>query len=192
MTEPSILIDALENYDKAVGLKCIENPQYSDLDKFVNVELPNLIQERVLGPFITQPELSKVMQWKMIRGKRRAKLQEYIDALSDVDVRTASRSAFKYVAAGNVEGAFKALSKPLKGVGPATASIVLSAYDKTIPFMSDEALALLGHAPKYTISEGIELTTILRDIAEREVGTWSAQSVEHAIWASKLLPRARS
>ena len=166
------------------------------LDGFMRKELPRAIIGRAPDFFITQPELSQVMRWKLLRGKFRPKLQAYVDSLSSVTVVSASRAAFKFASTGKIKEALDAMSKPLVGVGPATASAVLAAFDPSIPFMSDEALALLGGTPMYSLAEGVELASALWTIAGRlqdlEPPTssrkWTAQAVQEAVWAAKRNP----
>lgn len=153
-------------------------------------------ETRVSDVQITQAELSEVMRWKLLRGKARPKLQAYVDELPDATVRAASSAAFALATKGQVKGALDALSKPLKGVGPATASAILAAYDQRIPFMSDEALALLGGKPKYTLAESADLTQLLGRLARvlqraEPAGSarrWTAQCVQQAVWAAAHLP----
>lgn len=54
----------------------------------------------------------------------------------------------------------------LQGVGPATASAMLTVYSSSLPFMSDEALAAaLPGRPEYTVKKYIQLVEALRDKA---------------------------
>lgn len=168
-----------------------------DLDEFMNAQLPLAIRGRAPEPFITQAELSRVMRWKLMRGKYRPGLQAYVDSLTDAAVRAASKAAFQHATAARVAEALDALSKPLKGVGPATASAVLAAFDPSIPFMSDEALALLGRAKvAYSTAEGVALALLLGKIASAlqkaeprsSARRWTAQQVQQAVWAAAQIP----
>lgn len=51
----------------------------------------------------------------------------------------------------------------MQGIGPASASAILSAADPSWPFMSDEAMeAVLGGKPAYTVKRYIEYATAIR------------------------------
>ncbi len=70
---------------------------------------------RAPKPFITQPELSRLMTWKLAHGKFRPNLQKFVDAASDDAVRAASEAAFRLSASGHVDRALSSLME-LKGV----------------------------------------------------------------------------
>ena len=56
----------------------------------------------------------------------------------------------------------------VQGVGPATASALLAAYDRAFPFMSDEALtAATGDAKDYSLKRYLDFATALREKAEQ-------------------------
>ena len=55
----------------------------------------------------------------------------------------------------------------LQGVGPATASAMLTVFTPSLPFMSDEALAAaLPGRPEYTVKQYIQLVEALRNKAD--------------------------
>ncbi len=55
----------------------------------------------------------------------------------------------------------------VQGIGPATASAMLTAVSASLPFMSDEALAAaLPARPDYTVKKYLHLVTALRTKAE--------------------------
>lgn len=117
-------------------IESLNKPNLVSLDDFYTNELPILIKQRNPNPHITTPELSKLMQWKLTRGKWRPRLLDFVSSLDDDVVKSASQKAFQ--AFPDVSKAVSELTV-LKGVGPATASAILAAYAPDIaPFMSDE------------------------------------------------------
>jgi hypothetical protein len=129
----------------------------SPLDAWIHTDFPAAVSART-PPHVVASELSRVMQWKLLKGKFRPGLQRYVDELSDKAVAEASGAALKKLASGDLKGALTSLSVPLKGVGPATASAVLSALaPHTSAFMSDEALLSVCGSRDYTVQEAIAL-----------------------------------
>ncbi|XP_020591196.1 uncharacterized protein LOC110032029 isoform X1 [Phalaenopsis equestris] len=183
---------ALSSYD--ISLESLYKPDLIPLDAFYRKELPLLIQQREPHPFVTQPELRRLLQWKLSRGKWRPRLLEFVSSLSETLVESASKRAF-----ASLPDLTKAVSELtiLKGVGPATASAVLAAYAPEVaPFMSDEAMvATLGNAKEYTLKKYISFAEILQKKAKElstEKEAFTPSDVERALWssaiASKLCP----
>ncbi|XP_057469841.1 uncharacterized protein LOC130758873 isoform X2 [Actinidia eriantha] len=132
--------EALSSYK--AHMESLNKPNLVSLDDFYTDELPLLIRQRNPNPHITTPELSKLMQWKLTRGKWRPRLLDFVSSLDEALVKSASQKAFK-----SLPDVSKAVSEltVLKGVGPATASAVLAAYAPDVaPFMSDEELSAEG------------------------------------------------
>ncbi|XP_029954213.1 uncharacterized protein LOC115393370 [Salarias fasciatus] len=106
------------------------------LDKWYQQELPELILSRP-DKHVTLPEMVKLMEWKLTRGKFRPRLQQLVASNSEDTVQKCSRKAFSCLP--DVQAAVAELST-LRGIGPATASAVLAAgAPELAAFMSDEA-----------------------------------------------------
>ncbi|OQS02042.1 hypothetical protein THRCLA_21522 [Thraustotheca clavata] len=151
------------------------------LEKWYQRELPGLLQEQ---GYITQAQLSKLMQWKLSKGKWRPRLQAFVDELKDSSVKEASKNGFDALKEGKIREAVAAISE-LKGVGPATASAVLAAYDSSIPFMGDEALNALSKdigARQYTLPHCIRFIDAMTARAEALGSNWNAQAVQVTLW----------
>jgi hypothetical protein len=96
---------------------------------------------------------------------------------------------------------WECVSKALKnistlyGIGPATASAVLSVKYESVPFMSDESvmfsLKIAKKQIKYSMGEYKLVYAALNSIADtlngydnEDVFKWSARKVDRAIWSS--------
>ncbi|OQR98253.1 hypothetical protein ACHHYP_08915 [Achlya hypogyna] len=168
----------LGTYDNVVG--SLEEPLH-ELELWYHKELPALLKAQ---GHITQPQLARLMQWKLSKGKWRPRLQAFVDALSDDEVQSTSSKAFVAIADGQLKEAIAAISE-LKGVGPATASAVLAAFDSSVPFMGDEALNALAKtigARQYTLPHFLRFATALRERASVLGASWTAQAVQRTLW----------
>ncbi|KAM7266432.1 hypothetical protein ACFE04_004329 [Oxalis oulophora] len=177
--------DALDSYDTRIA--SLNKNDLVSLDDFYRNELPCLIRQRNPNPYITTTDLSKLMQWKLTRGKFRPRLLDFVKSLDDSLVKSASEKAFQSLP-DNLSKAVSELTV-LKGVGPATASAVLAAYAPEIaPFMSDEAMqAALGHSKDYTLKQYLILADKLQTKAKElnsKGGAFSPSDVERALWSS--------
>ena len=151
--------------------------------------------------------------WKLKRGKFRPLMA--VASNSDAVVRGASAEAFTAAAARQTGGtgaaairraALTALSEPLKGVGPATASAILARFDPDLfPFMADEAMeAVPGHgAREYSLSRYEKFAAALckrakqlqeqgssslsSSSAESSPPQWTAGAVSTALWSVAIL-----
>ena len=150
----------LSQYSNAIEILSDKKkkPDLIELDQFWRETYPAEVSHRGLSSpnFITLDEISKIMTWKITRGKFRP-LQKLVDSNKADDVVSTSQAAFLLMSdqvvdiGSKTQGASKTncakcknvietLMK-LKAIGPATASAILAPlYPQYFPFMSDEAL----------------------------------------------------
>lgn len=96
-------------------------------------------------PELTREELIVVRDWKMSRNEWRPNWKLIEDARnSDATVRSATREAFALARSGEWAKALKHADMQLFGVGPATASIMLSMLDPQHPVFGEEAITASG------------------------------------------------
>lgn len=178
--------EALSAYESRI--ESLNKPNLVSLDQFYRKELPPLLVNRNPNPYITTPELSKLMQWKLTRGKWRPRLLDFVSSLDEDIVKSASQKAFQ-----SLPDISKAISEltVLKGVGPATASAILAAYAPDVaPFMSDEAMvAALGNSKDYTLKQYLLFTEKLQAKAKElsaKGGSFTPSDTERALWSSAV------
>ncbi|XP_006651771.1 uncharacterized protein LOC102722948 [Oryza brachyantha] len=181
---------ALAAYDRR--LAALGKPDLVEVDSFYRHDLPPLLRRRDPDPFLAKPELVRLLQWKLSRGKWRPRLMDFVKGLEDAVVESASRKAF--AALPDLRKAITELTA-LKGIGPATASAILAAYaPDAAPFMSDEAMvATLGNAKEYTLKQYLafaeKLQTKSKELSSRgEIFTPS--DVERALWCSAIASKS--
>ncbi|XP_041363750.1 uncharacterized protein LOC121379279 [Gigantopelta aegis] len=171
---------------KSAKLRGSNTKELLSLDTWFQRELPSSIAERT-DKHITHTELTKLMKWKLMRGKFRPRLQQLVETNSTDDVIEASKEAFQSLP--DLSSAVKRLTV-LKAVGPATASAVLAAGAPAhAPFMADEAmLALPGFQPlQYTLPAYIrfaeQVSIISKRLAEQDPQfRWTPHKVELTLW----------
>ncbi|KAF9034462.1 hypothetical protein BDZ89DRAFT_1158013 [Hymenopellis radicata] len=157
---------------------------------------------------ITLLELQKIMDYKLTFGQNRPALRALIKKNSATQVKEVTERALRESLA---EGTWDSLKLALdilcelKGVGPATASLILSLiYPRDIPFFSDEAtvdvLALVGgrkaikytHATYRTLYDALEdMTSTINQNAPSEDSLGRGE-LERAIWHSVRLKDSTS
>ncbi|KAL8839756.1 MAG: hypothetical protein Q9170_001627 [Blastenia crenularia] len=145
-----------------------DHPQHvrEDLQTLSNLryeKIPQAIAERIRGACLEKKELQSLMEWKLYvpnpflgkpsasvslfetrakSGTYRASLKKLIASNDPTDVEDITALAFGTFAEETALpdlGRAPAILRQLKGVGAATASLVLACYDSAnVPFFSDE------------------------------------------------------
>ena len=127
-------------------------------------------------------QLKTVRDWKMVRNRVRQNWL-LVDQNEDNNVKKVTASAFKLADEGDWHSAMMEIDKGLRGVGPATASMILSLrYPKIAPY-GEEAFRVAGiSSSKYTLSEYEIFFNLMNGKAD-EMGC-TARDLERAIYAA--------
>jgi hypothetical protein len=184
-SSPEVWEKAFKKYDSvinAISNSSLKKGALASLDKWKNDKLAvDLVSRNPM--YLKKEELSKLMQWKLVRGKVRPRLQAYIDAISDDEVEEFTRKAYSKLKSGDLSSAIDICSS-IRGIGPAFSTAILSVPDQSIPYMSDEALNVVLGSRKYVKSEALELASTLRQIARSVGSEWTASKCEKAIFSA--------
>lgn len=132
-------------------LAALNDPKLQELDAWFWGSLGDAIRARDPNR-LTAPELVRVVEWKLARGKFRPNLVKFARAHTEATAGKATSEALKRFGSSsngddrneNKNGLAACLAPlcALKGIGPATASAVLAAATPLIPMMSDELIAV--------------------------------------------------
>ena len=169
-------------YDEAILEK--GGDKLVKLDKFCEQLSKKIVRSD--GPSITKEELLKVVDWKFTKGKPRYALLNRLK--SNQNVEKCSKKAFAESKQGNIREAIDALCE-LNGVGPATASAVLSLHRGDImAFMDDEVIEALYDGKRgYTFKIYDEMNSRCAQLAEELGDGWSTRRVGRALWTAARL-----
>jgi hypothetical protein len=186
-------IDNLRDYPRAIMiLDQLKQGRLQALDHFWRHEYPQILRSRSPS-YLELADLSRIMQWKLCRGKARP-LQALVDSNSSSLVVEVSKQAFELIQqdGDNWKAAFDQLVK-LKGVGEATASAILAPIaPESCPFMADEVIDATCPKRDYTR----KTYNILRDAAIAKANSlnaiqsehhWTAEDVGKALWTRAIL-----
>lgn len=137
-------IDAISPKDFDDILSRYETTVREDLKELETLRLktiPDALAKRRSGdtePYLEKAELEQLVEWKLKHGTYRPKLAQLVASNSAEDIKKTIQTAFQLYANGEPEKLLPTLAA-LKGVGPATASLVGASYDPAnLPFFSDE------------------------------------------------------
>jgi hypothetical protein len=172
---------ALERYDDVVDGQGVA--RLPELDRWFRRELPGIIAARA-APHVVLPELVRLTEWKMARGVWRA--PNLVLVRSNPAPQVVSTSTAALAAAPHPTAPIAALAK-LKGVGPATASAVATAFLPGVYPFFDELVAAqvpgLG-AVAWTLAYYARYADALRARAAQLGGGWTPAMVERALWSN--------
>ncbi|KAJ5145507.1 uncharacterized protein N7515_000071 [Penicillium bovifimosum] len=125
-----------------------ETNKYIELDKWRYETLPDILAKRAeeKGPYLLKEELVNLMDWKLKHGVSRPMLMGMIKSNTDSTIEKSTATAFATLPVTEEfpKSSLDALTTPLRGVGPATASLVLSVASiprgdgQEVPFYSDD------------------------------------------------------
>ncbi|XP_013773319.1 uncharacterized protein LOC106458357 [Limulus polyphemus] len=187
---------ALSLYKEVLKLKAAKRTTKKGPEELINLDTwyQEQLQKIILSrkdPHIILEELIQITKWKLIRGKFRPRLMDLVKINTETAVKKTSKKAFRKLP--KISDAITALTT-LKGVGPATASAILSAgYPEQVAFMADESmLSTPGvEATDYTLAEYLNYHEQIKNCSERlnkknPEGKWTPHKVELTLWTHYL------
>ncbi|KAG8159541.1 hypothetical protein KVR01_010178 [Diaporthe batatas] len=171
--------DALAEYDQLIeavsaakgakpGQKTLK-----ELDQYRYVEAPALFAPTTSRRPMQLGDVQALVEWKLKHGKFRPTLMKLVSSNDQAFVRDSAETALDiYSKNPDASAAIDALTK-LKGIGPATASLLLAVHDpQNVIFFADEAFYwLCSHGKrdhiKYSAKEYRQLLENSQKLARR-------------------------
>lgn len=179
-----------ERYDEAllaVSEKKKLKRELIEADSWLRDVFPGLVSSRE-NSHMLKSELERVMQWKLWRGADRPTLMSLVRQNSEAQVKDVSTASFDLADKGNWKDAINKLCD-LRGIGPATASAVLSIlYPHAFVFMADEVIeATTGSKRAYTL----KVYETIREVVCSKVASlgpeWNMERVGRVMWTAGQL-----
>lgn len=112
----------------------------ADLEEQRLVTIPSAVSSRD-PKYLTKEELATLMDWKLSHGTSRPSLKKLIQENAEAEIKRITKSDLNDINPKDVPSITSAVKSmcALRGVGPATASLILStAFPGDVPFFSDE------------------------------------------------------
>jgi hypothetical protein len=201
ITDISVWDKVDSNYEAM--LKAKGGSKLVELDQARQELGQKLVKQKTNATMTKDELLDIVIPWKFTKGKARPALWGHLRGNSDSDVQSASKSSFQKSSKAALNenddgsGAIAALCK-LRGVGPATASAVLSVYQPSLfAFMDDEVIEALitdkkrGYTPKIFLEMNgkcCDLATKLNSNAsDNSNECWTPARVGCALWTASQM-----
>ncbi|KAI1334369.1 DUF1479-domain-containing protein [Xylariaceae sp. FL0016] len=145
----------------------------SELDHFRFADAVASFRSRTPKRQMDHRDVLTLVEWKLRHGKFRPTLMRLVSSNDGKFVQNTIRQAMvEYWANQDIAKAISGISK-LKGIGPATASLLLSVHDPDrVIFFSDEVfwwLCCRGQTPpiKYNVKEYGQLIVAAQELADR-------------------------
>jgi hypothetical protein len=148
------------------------------------------------SPHLTLDDVKLCRDWKMIRSRVRPSWSE-IDKIDPQRCISSTTEAFRLLASAPSPASYHAAMKAmtdtslptnLHGVGPATASLLLTLISPAIPFFGEEAVRVacphLGLSLKYSMAEYEDYFEAMSAKAAELDGQISPRDIEKALWAA--------
>jgi len=139
------------------------------------------------------------MRWKLAREKWRPRLVQLVESNSEQvvkDVTMKAAIAAKDISDFTQESILSLVDIliELKGVGPATASLILSLYcPRDIPFFSDEAVLVMGLGKAdYSKKFYVQFHRLMKERAASETWADDITRLERACWCHTILEKQAS
>lgn len=171
---------ALRRYDAVIASQGVT--KLPERDRWYRQELPEAIAARK-PRHVTLPELVKLTEWKMSRGKWRARNLVLVKGNSAEAVKAATAAGLAL--APHPTAPITKIAE-LEGVGPATASAVTAAAEPGIyPFFDElvaEQIPELGEVA-FTLGYYARYAERIRERAAALGDRWTPVMVERALWA---------
>ncbi|ANZ75522.1 BA75_02837T0 [Komagataella pastoris] len=201
-TKDYILTTNKEEYPKALEVKGQTKKDPSkllQLDNWKEEEIPKLLDLRYQKEshlFLTKEELIKLVEWKLEKGKFRPTLRKLVASNDESFVKQVTERGYD-IFIDYIEGKEGFLTSvkesleefcKLKGVGPATATLILSLFPrvgdkKVAPFFSDESFMYFNDIKiKYTLREYLDIYLPKVEAIGEETGIHDLPIIEKFTW----------
>ncbi|EON98563.1 hypothetical protein UCRPA7_5938 [Phaeoacremonium minimum UCRPA7] len=162
----------IEDVSKSRGAKGGQKT-LAELDRYRYVDAPQSFSLQSAGKVMGLDDVKSLVEWKLRHGKFRPTLMKLVSSNDSSFVQdTIKQARISYQKDKDVSAALAILTK-LKGIGPATASLLLAILDpEHVPFFGDEVFYWLccdGKVLpiKYNAKEYKELNEHSRKLAKR-------------------------